>query len=57
MSNLIGLLQFHTALSKILLTVCANQLIYNLSSTKLCSACAKQKVTVNASDACSLLTK
>ena len=57
MSNLIDLPQFHIALSKILLTVCANQLMYNLSLTKLCSVCAKQKATVNASDACSLLAK
>ena len=39
MTNLIGLLEFYIALSKILLTACADQLIYNLSLTKLCSAC------------------
>ena len=57
MSNLIGWLQFHIALSKILLTVCADQLIYNLTSTKLCSVCAKQNAAVNASGDCSLLAK
>ena len=57
MSNLIGLLEFHIALSEILLTACSNQLIYNLNLIKLCSACAKQIAAVNASDACSLLAK
>ena len=57
MSNLIGLLELHIALSEILLTAGADQLLYNLSLIKLCSACAKQNAAVNASDACSLLTK
>ena len=57
MSNLIGLLEFHIALSEILLTACTDQLIYNLSLIKLCSTCAKQIAAVNASDACSLLAK
>ena len=57
MRNLIGLLEFHIAHSEILLTACADQLLYNLSLIKLCSACAKQNTSVNASDACSLLAK
>ena len=55
--NLIGLLKFHKALSEILLITCTDQLIHNLSLTKLCSACAKQNAAVNAKDACSLLAK
>ena len=57
MSNLIGLLEFHIALSKILSTACADQLLYNLYLIKLCSTCAKQNAGVNTSDACSLLAK
>ena len=55
--NLIGLLEFHIALSEILLIACADQLIYYLSLIKLRLACAKQKAAVNANDACSLLAK
>ena len=58
MRNLIGLLEFHIAHSEILLTACADQLLYNLSLIKLCSANAKQNAAVKtASDACSLLAK
>ena len=53
MRNLIGLLEFHIAHSEILLTACADQLLYNLSLIKLCSVCAI-KTTY---DACSLLGK
>ena len=53
MSNLIGLVEFHIALYKILLTACTDQLLYNLSLIKLYSACTKQKATVETtSDAC-----
>ena len=48
--NLIGLLEFHIALSP-------NQLFYNLSLIKLCAAYAKQNAAVNASGASSLLAK
>ena len=41
----------------LLLTACAGQLLYNLRLIELCSACAKQNAALNASDACSLLTK
>ena len=51
--NFIGMLEFHIAHSEILLTACADQLLYNLSLIKLCSACA----TKTTSDACSLLGK
>ena len=55
---MIGLLEFHIAMSKILLTGCSDQLLYNLSSIKLCSASAKQNAAVNsASNAYSLLQK
>ena len=54
---MIGFLEFYIALSEILLTACADQLIYNLSLIKLCSECAKQNAAVNASHACSLLAK
>ena len=51
-----GLLEFHVAHSEILLTVCADQLSYNLSLIKLYSACAKQNAAAkNASGACSFL--
>ena len=39
---LIALRELHIALSEILLTACADQLLYNLSLINLCSACAKQ---------------
>ena len=56
MRNLIDLLEFHIALSGILLTACTNQLLYNLSLIKLCLAYVKQNAAVKtASDACSLL--
>ena len=56
--NLIGLLEFHIALSEMLLTATADQLLYNSSFIKLCLACAKQNAAVKtASDACSLLAK
>ena len=57
MSNLTGLFEFHIALSEILLTAYADQLLYNLSLIKLCSACAKQNVVVNTTDTCSLFAK
>ena len=57
MRNVIGLLEFDIALSKILLRACADQLLYNLSLSKLCSASATQNVAINASSACSLLAK
>ena len=58
LSKLIGLLQFHIALSEILLTACADQILYNLSLIKLCFACAKQNAAVKTvSDACSLIAK
>ena len=57
-ANLIVLLEFHIALSEILLKACADQLLYNLSLIKSYSACAKQNgVVKTASDACSLLAK
>ena len=53
--NLIGLFEFHITL---FLTTCANQLLYNLSLTKLFSACAKHNPAVKtANDACLLLEK
>ena len=57
MRNVIGLLEFDIALSKILLGACADQLLYNLSLSKLCSASATQNAAINASGACSLLAK
>ena len=57
MRNLICLLEFYIALSEILLTAGPDQLFYNLSLIKLCSACAKQNAAANASDASLLLTK
>ena len=47
----------HIALSEKFLTDYADQLLCNLSLTKLCSACAKQNTSVNACNACSLLAK
>ena len=49
--NLIGLLKFHIAQSQILLTACADQLLYNLSLIKLCCPIK------NTGDACTLLAK
>ena len=44
------------ALPKILLTACANQLLYKLSLIEFCVACEKQNAAVKtASDACLLL--
>ena len=43
----------HSTHSEILLIACADQLLYNLSLIKLCSACAVK----NTSNACSLLAK
>ena len=59
MRDLIGLLEFHIALSEILLQHCPDQLLYNnVSLIKLCWACAKQNAEVKiASDACPLLAK
>ena len=55
---MIGFFEFHTAHSEVLLTACADQLLYNLSLIKSCSACVKQNTTVKtAGDACSLLAK
>ena len=53
---MIGLFEFHIALSEILLTACADQLLYNLSLDKLCQSCATQNAAVK-TDACSLLAK
>ena len=57
MRSLIGLLEFHIALSEILLTSSADQLLYNLSLIKLCSAYGKQNTAVNTSNASSILSK
>ena len=54
MSDLIGLLKFHIALSEILLTSGADQLLCNLSLIKLFLANVKQNTAV---DACLLLAK
>ena len=58
-STLIDWLMFKgdIALSEKFLTDYADQLLCNLSLTKLCSACAKQNTSVNACNACSLLAK
>ena len=56
--NLIGFFEFHIAHSEVLLTACADQLLYNLSLIKLYSACVEQNTAVKAaSNACSLLSK
>ena len=55
MRKLIGLLEFHIALSEILSTADADQSLRNLGLIKLYSACAKQNAAVNTSDASSLL--
>ena len=53
-----GLLEFHIAISEILLTGFADQILYNLSLIKLWSTCAKQNAAVKTTnDACSLLAK
>ena len=50
--------EFHIAYSKVLLTACAYQLLYNLSLIKLCSTCVKQNTAIKtAIYACSLLAK
>ena len=55
-ANLIGLLEFNITPSEMLLTACADQILYNLNLTKLCSVCAKQNVAVKTiSNACSVL--
>ena len=54
---MIGLLEVHIVLSEILLTAGVDQLLCNLSLIRLYSACVKQNAAVNASHACSLLTK
>ena len=41
---MIGFLEFHIALPQILLTTWADELLYSLSLSKLCSTCAKQMV-------------
>ena len=43
---MIGFFQFYRALSQILLIACADQLLFNSSLTKLCSACIKQNAKV-----------
>ena len=50
---MVGLLEFHIAHSEILLTACADQLLYSLSLIKLCSASAIK----NTRGGCSLLAK
>ena len=53
-----GLLEFHIAISEMLLTGFADQILYILSLIKLWSTCAKQNAAVKTtSDACSLLAK
>ena len=52
---MIGFFEFHIGHSDILLTACADQLLYNLSLIKSCLACVKQNTAVKtAIDACSL---
>ena len=53
-SDLIGLLEFHIALSEILLTSGADHLLCNLGLTKLCLENVKQNT---AADACLLWAK
>ena len=54
---MIGFLEFHIGHSEIMLTVCADQLLYNLSLIKSYVAYVKQNMTVKtSSDACSLLS-
>ena len=51
-----GLLESDTALSEMMLTACADQLLHNLNLIKSCSAYAKQNAAVEtSSDACSML--
>ena len=53
---MIDFFEFHIAHSEMLLTACSDQLLYNLSLIKLCSACVKQNTAVKtAIDVCSLL--
>ena len=55
---MIGFYEFHIAHSEILLTACADQLLFNLILVKLCLACVKQNTAVKtASDAYPLLAK
>ena len=55
---MIGFFELHTAHSEILLTVCVDQLLQNLSLIKLRLACEKQNTAVKtASDGCSLSAK
>ena len=55
---MIGFFEFHIALSEILLTPSTDQLFYNLSLIKLCSACEKQNTGVkSAINACLLIAK
>ena len=46
LANWISFLELHMALCEIFLTAYRDQLSYNLSLIKLCSACVKQKVAV-----------
>ena len=53
---MIDFFEFHISHSEKLLTACSDQLLYNLSLIKLCSACVKQNTAVKtAIDVCSLL--
>ena len=53
---MIDFFEFHIAHSEMLLTACSDQLLYNLSLIKLCSACVKQNTAVKtAIDVFSLL--
>ena len=53
---MLGLVEFDTVLSQILLTAYAEKLLYNLNLIKLCSVCAKDNAAVKTtSDACSML--
>ena len=55
---MIGFFELNIVHTEIPLTTCTDQLQYNLSLVKLCSACVKQNAAVKtASDACSLLAK
>ena len=57
MSDLISLLEFHIALSEIMLTACTDHLRYNLSLIKSCSVCPKQQMNAAVNDVCSLVAK
>ena len=55
---MICFLKVHVAHSDTLLTAFADQLLYNFSLVKLCSACATQNAAVKTpSDGCSSLAK